>query len=124
MVNFKDLRLNGREPVYIQIASYIKRMILIGKAINGDILPSRRELAATMEVTPNTVQKAYKLMEDEGYITTPQNATSMICYNKQIFEKIEHELTRGLVVDFVKAAKENNISFKRTVELLTDIWYE
>ena len=74
MLTFQDLQLNAREPVYLQIAAHVKRQIFRKTARTGDPLPSRREIAATLEINPNTAQKAFRLMEEEGYVissTTP-----------------------------------------------------
>ena len=52
--------VNDREPVYIQIIRNIKQKIVTGEIQKGERLPSRREMAVTINVNPNTVQKAYK----------------------------------------------------------------
>ena len=46
-------------------------------AVTGQKLPSRREVAAQLQVNPNTVQKAFKLMEDEGYVRTSSTSGSV-----------------------------------------------
>ena len=46
MVNFSKLQFDDRAPVYLQIAKYLKRQILLGTVQDGDPMPSRRELAA------------------------------------------------------------------------------
>ncbi|NLM11952.1 MAG: GntR family transcriptional regulator [Clostridiaceae bacterium] len=122
MIDFTKLNLNNKEPVYIQIAYYVKKQILAGFAEPGDELPSRRELAALLGINPNTVQKAYKLMEDSGYVQTIGNSGSIIYIDKKILSSIENELTKGLVKDFVKAAKDINMSFKETIGLISEVW--
>ncbi len=124
MLDFSDIHLNNKDPVYIQISHYVKRQILLKKAVSGDELPSRRELAALLNINPNTVQKAYKLMEQEGFVITHGNQGSFIWVNDCIYSKIEDELTRGMVAEFVKSAKEINLPFKRVIELITELWDE
>lgn len=68
MVNFSDLQLHDMEPVYVQIVRHLKRAIFLGEAAVGESLPSRRELAAQLCINPNTAQKAFRLMEEEGLI--------------------------------------------------------
>ena len=65
MLDFTKLELNTAEPVYVQIVSFVKRQIFTGTAEKGESLPSRRELAAILKINPNTVQKAFRLMEEE-----------------------------------------------------------
>ena len=68
MVNLSNLRFDDHAPVYQQIAEYLKRQILLGTVQDGDPMPSRRELAAQTGINPNTAQKAYRLMTEEGYV--------------------------------------------------------
>ncbi|WP_245583044.1 GntR family transcriptional regulator [Paenibacillus daejeonensis] len=114
--------MNTRDPVYLQAALHVKRQILLGEAQSGDRLPSRREIAAQLQINPNTVQKAFKLMEDEGYVHTVGNQGSVIYVDEQIRETIENELTHELVTEFIQSAQEINLSFKRVVELVSELW--
>lgn len=122
MIHFHELKLNQKTPPYIQTASYVKRLILLGRAVSGDRMPSRRELAAQLNLNPNTVQKAYKLMEEEGFVRTCGNQGSEIYVDESIFQKIEEELTKELVLEFIQSAKEVQLSFKKVVDLLSDHW--
>lgn len=122
MVQFHDLVLTAREPVYQQIAAHVKRQIFQRTAQDGDPLPSRREIAATLAVNPNTVQKAFRLMEEEGFIRTNGNAGSVISLNEAQVSQIDAELTRGMVEQFIKSAKETGLSFPRVIALIGDLW--
>lgn len=122
MLDFSSLVLNNKDPVYIQICSFVKRKILLRHVETGTELPSRREVAAVLNINPNTAQKAFKLMEDEGFIVTNTNIGSMIYVNDQIYSKIEAELTEALVHDFVQNAKEVNLSYKKVIGFITDMW--
>ncbi|BBI35502.1 GntR family transcriptional regulator [Cohnella abietis] len=122
VLNFYELKLNNREPVYLQTVMYVKRQILLRKAVSGDKLPSRREIAAQLNINPNTVQKAFKLMEEEGFVHTSSTQGSVIFVNEAIFSQIEEELTRELVKSFVDSAKEIQLSFKSVVELISEHW--
>ncbi|OXS56343.1 GntR family transcriptional regulator [Cohnella sp. CIP 111063] len=122
MLNFYELKLNNKDPVYLQAALFVKRQILLRKAVSGDKLPSRREVAAQLSINPNTVQKAFKLMEDEGFVRTSSTLGSVIYVDDAIFRRIEEELTRELVQSFVESAKEIHLSFKTVVELISEHW--
>ena len=63
---FSDLILNTRDPVYLQLVRYVHLQICRGVLRDGDALPSRRELAVLLGINPNTAQKAYKALEEEG----------------------------------------------------------
>lgn len=122
MLDFTKLELNTAEPVYVQIVSFVKRQIFTGMAEKGESLPSRRELAAILKINPNTVQKAFRLMEEEGIVVTPPNAVSAIYWDDVIFAKIQKELTAGLVAEFVVQAKENGLTLEAVTELLKEEW--
>ncbi len=122
VLNFYELKLNNKDPVYLQAALYVKRQILLRKAVSGDKLPSRREVAAQLSINPNTVQKAFKLMEDEGFVRTSSTLGSVVYVDDAIFRRIEEELTRELVQSFVESAKEIHLSFKTVVELISEHW--
>ncbi|WP_211228339.1 GntR family transcriptional regulator [Paenibacillus pinihumi] len=122
MLNFYDLKLNTKDPVYMQAALYVKRKILLNQVESGEKLPSRREAAAQLNINPNTVQKAFKLMEDEGFVRTSSTLGSVIYVDEAIFNRIEKELTEELVKEFIGSAKEINLSFKKVVELIGQLW--
>ncbi|NLX77331.1 MAG: GntR family transcriptional regulator [Clostridiaceae bacterium] len=124
MIDFTRLNLNNKEPVYVQIASFVKKQILAGSAKSGEELPSRRELAALLGINPNTVQKAYRLMEEEGYVRTLSNSGSIIYTDEKILSAVGNEFTKELVAHFVKAAKDINMTFKQTIDLISEVWDE
>ena len=57
-------------PVYLQISQTIRRSIALGSLRGGEQVPSVREVAEMLTVNPNTVAKAYQLLEREGIVVT------------------------------------------------------
>ena len=121
---FKDMNLNDSEPVYQQIIKYVKIKIHLGVIQNGEELASRRVLAGTVGINPNTVHKAYKLLEEEGILSTGNNVKSAVIVNEEIKDNIKEELTNLATKEFVNYAKKINLSFKDTVGLITQLWDE
>lgn len=74
MVSFDGLRLGDGGPIYQQIVRYLQRGLAAGTICAGDELPSRRVLSARLGVNPNTVQKAYRLLEEAGLIASHAGA--------------------------------------------------
>ena len=64
-VNYRDSR-----PIYEQIKSTFQQMIVSGAITENSRLPSVRELASQLAINPNTLQRADKELEDEGYIVS------------------------------------------------------
>lgn len=62
--------LRNPKPLYEQIKDNIKHLIISGALTQDEKLPSVRELAQTTSINPNTIQKAYKDLENEGMIYT------------------------------------------------------
>lgn len=122
MVDFSDLQFDDSAPVYQQIAEYLKRQILLGTVQDGDPMPSRRELAAQTGINPNTAQKAYRLMTEEGYVVTDGNSGSFVHLTPELHEQISAQLTRGLVQAFVNQAKANRLSYKKVLDLISELW--
>lgn len=122
MVSFEGLVLNSREPVYQQLAAHVRRMIVIGCADDGDPLPSRRDIAQTLDINPNTVQKAFRLMEEQGFIVTNGNAGSVIRLTPDLRAQLGDALTRGLVRAFVQQARQSGLTLPRVMSLLGELW--
>ena len=64
------LNYRNSRPIYEQIKDNYKRLILSGGIAAGDKLPSVRELASQLAINPNTIQRAYRELESEGFIYT------------------------------------------------------
>ena len=75
----------GKLSVYLQIVEDIKRKIEIGLLRGGDKLASCREFALKLGINPNTVQRAYSTLEEEGYIyTVPKKGVYVAQRNKTV----------------------------------------
>ena len=124
MIDFTQLKLNNDEPVYIQLAMYVKKQIVNGSVSSGEEFPSRRELAAMLDINPNTVQKAYRHMEDAGFVYTESSKGSFLLLDSATCETIKKELTEEMVRDFIRKAKGIKLSFKDTMDLVSKGWEE
>ncbi len=63
-----ELNYRDNRPLYEQIKSAFKKLILDGALKSGEKIPSVRELASSLSINPNTIAHAYKEMETEGFI--------------------------------------------------------
>lgn len=73
-LDYRDTR-----PIYAQICDSIRRQILAGVLREGDKLPSVRELAMQLTINPNTIQRSYRILEDEGWIASVAGKGSFVC---------------------------------------------
>lgn len=63
-----NLDYRDAKPIYLQIKDGIKKLIITGAIEQDEKLPSVREMAAMLAINPNTIQKAYRELETEGYL--------------------------------------------------------
>ena len=122
MVNFHNMKLNKKEAVYPQIVSYVKKLILLNQIDHYEEMPSRRELALSLSINPNTVQKAYKMLEEEGIIKTISNVKSVVIVTDELKESMKQEFMQGYVVDFIDECKSLHLSFQEVIALLNKYW--
>ncbi|MFO8064597.1 MAG: GntR family transcriptional regulator [Spirochaetia bacterium] len=62
------MQFSSGQSIYLQISDYICEKILRGDWKEGDRIPSIRETAVSVEVNPNTVTRAYSVLQDQGII--------------------------------------------------------
>lgn len=73
-INFRDSR-----PIYEQVKESLRRLIVSGALPPDEKLPSVRELASQLVINPNTIQRAYRELEREGYIVSIPGKGSFAC---------------------------------------------
>ncbi len=73
-LDYRDAR-----PIYTQIADGFREQISAGILQIGDKLPSVRELAAELTINPNTIQRAYRELENAGWIATVPGKGCFVC---------------------------------------------
>ncbi|MCX7839945.1 MAG: GntR family transcriptional regulator [Anaerolineae bacterium] len=69
-----DIRIDSDSavPIYLQIVNSIKHQVATGRLKPGTQLPTVRELATTLRINPNTVARAYEILDQDNVITTQQ----------------------------------------------------
>lgn len=122
MISFDDFLPEDGIPIYMQILRHIKRGIVSGIIINNDELPSRRVLSALLGVNPNTVQKAYKVLEDEGLIDSRLGAKSCMSLSSEKIERVRNELIENDALSVITAMKQMGLSKDDALALIENYW--
>lgn len=122
MIIFEDFMLGSGLPIYLQIIRYLKGGIAAGSVENGDELPSRRVLSALLGVNPNTVQKAYRMLEEEGLICSHAGAKSYVSVNREQVAVIRRQLLEEEMKTVVESMKQMGIGREEAVSLMEDLW--
>lgn len=122
MVSFAGLSLTGDGPIYHQIVGYLRRGIAAGTVRDGEEMPSRRVLSALLGVNPNTIQKAYRILEEEGLISSHPGAKSYVSASPEQVELARWRLLREDTWQAVSALKGLGLEKERAMELISELW--
>ncbi|NMA65071.1 MAG: GntR family transcriptional regulator [Clostridiaceae bacterium] len=112
--------LRSSKPIYEQIRDNIKQLIITGAIKQDERLPSIREIAQSTSINPNTIQKALRELETEGFVyTVPGKGSFVAPRPKEInSERIDelYNMIKSIIAELIfLGAKENEIiEFIRT----------
>jgi GntR family transcriptional regulator len=94
-----ELNYNDHRPIYEQIKEKTKEYIVSGAMAEHEKLPSVRELASQLAINPNTIQRAYKELETEGYIYSQKAKGYFVAPMKKSIRSLKtEEVTEQLEV--------------------------
>lgn len=124
MIDFEGFVQTEGQPIYLQIMRYIKQGMASGIIADGEELPSRRALSAYLTVNPNTVQKAYRLLEEEGLVQSHAGAKSFVCATEQQRAALRRELTENELRGMVRNMKGMGLTAKEAAALVEKLYAE
>lgn len=111
------------EPIYEQIASQIKAMILKGELAEGDALPSMRLLAGQLRISVITTKRAYEELEHEGFIESYTGKGSFVkAQNSELIKEENLRIIEELMGQICDKAKVSGVSLDELKDTL-DIIY-
>ena len=90
-INYRDPR-----PIYEQIRDDLRKLILTGVLPPGEKLPSVRELAQELAINPNTLQRAYRELEQGGYIDSVPGKGNFAALKQEAASQRKRELMTRL----------------------------
>ncbi|MEK5236965.1 GntR family transcriptional regulator [Paenibacillus sp. FSL L8-0470] len=116
---------NRNKPIYEQITSQIKTMIMSGELQAGDPIPSMRSLAKSIQVSVITVQKAYEDLLRDGFIETTVGRGSFVsASNKDVFQEEQQKKIEEHLTIAAEIARTSGIKLEKMVEMLTVFYAE
>ena len=122
MISFDNFTPIDGLPIYLSIIRHIERGCASGIIRNGDELPSRRVLSAMLGVNPNTIQKAYKILEDSGLISSHGGAKSVMTLDDDKIAKIRRDLIAEDAGNFIRAMNAIGLTKSEALVLLDRLW--
>jgi len=78
-LDYRDAR-----PIYEQVRDGLRRLMVSGVIQEGEQLPSVRAMATSLAINPNTIQRAYELLEAEGYVSSVPGKGSFSAPHSQV----------------------------------------
>ena len=107
------------EPIYLQIVSRIKTLILEGKLKEGDALPSMRNLATELRISFMTTKRAYEELERDGFIESYTGRGSFVkAQNMELYREEQIKAIEALLSEAGDKAKRCGITMAELHELL------
>ena len=118
-LDYRDAR-----PIYAQICDGFREQIRTGILQAGEKLPSVRELAMAAGVNPNTVQKAYRMLEEEGLIQSHTGAKSCVVADEAARSRVRTQLLGQDARAMISAMKQMGVTREEALALLDTLWKE
>lgn len=113
------------KPIYEQITSQIKALIMSGELQTGDPIPSMRSMAKSLHVSVITVQKAYEDLQRDGFIETTVGRGSFVsAQNKDFLLEEQQKEIEGHLQEAVELAKTSGITLEKFMDLVKIFYCE
>jgi len=122
MISFEHFSIEDGSPLYLQIIRHIKQGIVAGTIQDQDEMPSRRVLSSLLGVNPNTVQKAYRMLEEEQIIESHTGAKSYVAIREEQIEGLRKELLESNAKAVIHAMKQMGITREEALSLIERYW--
>ncbi|CAH1191187.1 HTH-type transcriptional repressor YtrA [Paenibacillus auburnensis] len=100
------IEFDNNQPIYLQIMNYLKGEIITGKLKPGDKIPSVRELAAELQINPNTVQRTFQELEREEIVETRRGMGRYVTGKEETIMNIKKEMARDILDRFIRGMQE------------------
>ncbi len=111
------------QPIYEQIVTQIKGLIISGELKEGDALPSMRILAKELRISVITTKRAYEELEREGFITSITGKGSFVSIkNANLIKEENLRKIEANMAQIVDIANQNGIQLEELIEMLTIIY--
>lgn len=117
-----EIDFNSDEAIYVQLCNQIILGIATSRLHAGDTLPSVRQLAETIGINMHTVNKAYSVLRQEGFVSIDRRRGAVICIDADKIRAME-EMKNELLVVLAKGSCKN-ITREEVHALIDEIYRE
>ena len=114
----------SKQPLYEQLVEQLRRQIVLGGMKAGAAMPSVRQLATELGINPNTIQKAYRRMEEEGMILSIPGKGSFVSDDLADMLTKQREDQRSKARQMLQACRETGLTKEEITEMVEEIYKE
>lgn len=111
-INYRD-----RRPIFEQVKDGFRNLIISGVLKEGERMPSVRDLASQLAINPNTIQRAYRELETDGYICTVPGKGSFVSQRDEAAEKRRAEL-RAKMSEIARELRHAGLGEEELISLI------
>ncbi|MED1471085.1 GntR family transcriptional regulator [Bacillus salipaludis] len=116
-----ELDIRSRKPIYEQLVDKMKELIMNEVVKADEQLPSVRALATELSINPNTIQKAYRELESQGFIYSIKGKGSFVSPNNQVKDNEKITEVKKELEKLIIEALYLGIQAKEIIELIEDV---
>ena len=110
---------SSQVPIYEQIVTQIKNLIINGSLSENEMLPSIRDLAKELQISVITTKRAYDELEREGYIVSiPGKGSYVAAKNKELLKEARLKIVEEKIAEAVEAGKSIGLSLNEMQDML------
>lgn len=99
----------SKKPIYEQIVQGLKSLVMTGKLRPHEQIPSVRSTARTLGINPNTVQKAYALLEKEGILYSVAGKGGFVADNAARIKEMKKQEIRNMFIQATREARDSGL---------------
>lgn len=114
----------SKQPLYEQLVEQLRRQIILGGMEAGAAMPSVRQLATELGINPNTIQKAYRRMEEEGMILSIPGKGSFVSDDLAEMLTKQREDQRSKAKQMLQSCREMGLTKEEITQMVEEIYKE
>ena len=118
------LNPRSKQPLYEQLVEQLRRQIVLGGMQAGAAMPSVRQLATELGINPNTIQKAYRRMEEEGMILSIPGKGSFVSDDLAELLTRQRDEQRNKARQMLISCRETGIAKEEIMQMIEAIYEE
>ncbi|MDO5018688.1 MAG: GntR family transcriptional regulator [Lagierella massiliensis] len=116
------MKFNDHQPIYIQIMDYFKFKIIRGELQSNEKVPSIRDVSSQLKVNPNTVQRSFQELKNEGIIYSQRGLGNFVTSDEQVLRNLKVIKGKEIISNFYNEITSLGLSEEDCFDLLREEW--